>query len=173
MKTTYWLTCLVISASGWASAADSPYTISNDGLEVQDNATGLIWRRCVEGKSFDGNACAGDESYFNHDAALARAVAQALMTGQAWRLPNVKELSSIADKSSISTVDPVAFPNNPGASFWSSTPAAANPLVNANASYAWRVIFNSGAVFPIDRSLAFPIRLVRFDTRVRIGPRLP
>ena len=41
------------------SAPDSRYTIINDGTEVKDKRTGLIWQRCAIGKTFDGKKCAG------------------------------------------------------------------------------------------------------------------
>ena len=48
---------------------------------------GLLW---------NGNFCAGSVSYLSHEAALQQAGTQATAS-KAWRLPNVKELASIAD----------------------------------------------------------------------------
>lgn len=47
------------------SAPDSRYTIINDGTEVKDKRTGLIWQRCSIGKTFDGNKCAGVSSVYD------------------------------------------------------------------------------------------------------------
>ena len=117
------------------------YTVSADGQEVTDNQTKLIWRRCSEGMNWDGSTCAGVARTFTHEAALQRATAQASSTGIAWRLPDVKELASIADKSrSYPAIDPAAFPATPADVFWS-----ASPYVGYSGN-AWVVHFVNGYV---------------------------
>lgn len=123
------------------AASAQPYVISTDGSEVTDQKTGLIWRRCAEGMVFSGGTCTGSASVFTHPAALQHAVAQAGNTGIAWRLPNIKELSSIADKSLFNpSIDPAAFPGTPASRFWS-----ASPYVGLS-SDAWVVFFYNGVV---------------------------
>lgn len=116
------------------------YTISGDGSEVADNKTGLIWRRCPEGMALSAGTCTGTATTFTHDAALQRATSQAGSLG--WRLPNVKELSSIVDKSVLNpAIDTATFPATPPASvFWSSSPFVSTP------SSAWVVDFGVGVV---------------------------
>jgi hypothetical protein len=83
-------------------------------------------------------------------------LAQASSTGAAWRLPNVKELSSIADKSlSNPAIDSTAFPATPASWFWS-----ASPYVGFS-NYAWVVYFYNGYVYFSLRSLSYYVRLVR------------
>lgn len=132
-----------------------PYIISTDGNEVTDQKTGLIWRRCAEGMVFSGGTCTGIASTFTFEAALQHAVAQTGSTGIAWRLPNVKELSSIVDRSLISTqIDSTAFPATPLSWFWSASP-------NAGGSYGvWEVDFASGYVVG-DGHYSGYVRLVR------------
>ncbi|MEO8343431.1 MAG: DUF1566 domain-containing protein [Gallionella sp.] len=103
-------------------ATSAPYT--PNGAEVTDTNTGLIWRSCPEGMTWDGiNTCTGTASVFTHEAALQRAMAQANSSGVAWRLPNVKELASIVDRSrSNPAIDPTIFPATPPSIFWSSSP---------------------------------------------------
>ena len=84
--------------SGVASA--QPYVISTDGTEVTDQKTGLIWRRCAEGMSWDGLTCAGTVGTYSHEAALQRATSHANNTGITWRLPNIKELAGLLTKAS-------------------------------------------------------------------------
>lgn len=133
-----------------------PYVISTDGSEVTDQKTGLIWRRCAEGMIFSGGTCTGSASVFTHPAALQHAIAQAGNTGIDWRLPNVKELSSIADKSLRNpSIDPTAFPGTPAGLFWS-----ASPFVGAS-GYAWDVDFGDGRVVGGSRGDAVYVRLVR------------
>lgn len=143
------------------AATAQPYVISADGSEVTDQKTGLIWRRCAEGMSWNGTTCAGMAGAFTHEAALQCAAAQATGTGVAWRLPNIKELASIADRSrSFPAIDPAAFPAAPANWFWSSSPDAGAVL---NPASAWGVSFNFGHVGIVyySRSNSHYVRLVR------------
>lgn len=121
------------------------YTVSADGQEVTDSRTNLIWRRCPEGMVFSGGTCTGTANRFLHEAALQHAAAQASSTGIAWRLPNVRELSSIADKSLFNpAIDPIVFPATQvgpfGSVFWSASPSI------GPSGGAWAVDFTSGNV---------------------------
>jgi hypothetical protein len=138
------------------AASAQPFTISTDGREVTDQRTGLIWRRCTEGMVFSGGTCAGTASTFTHGAALQHAAAQAGSTGIAWRLPNIKELSSIADKSFRDpAIDPIAFPATPASQFWSASSVAGGIYG------AWYVYFGSGGVGDWFRFTSYHVRLVR------------
>lgn len=100
------------TAVALAHSADR-FSYSSSGSEVTDNATGLTWRRCAEGMTWSGSTCTGSAATYTHEGALQQAQSQS--SGQNWRLPNVKELSSIVDDRRISpAIDPVAFPNTPG-----------------------------------------------------------
>lgn len=119
------ISCLGLAASLLASgaAAQTRYTVSADQQEVTDARTGLIWRRCTEGMTASESTCSGGASTFTLETALQHAATQASSTGLAWRLPNIKELSSIADRSRTSpAIDTAAFPATPLTVFWSSTP---------------------------------------------------
>jgi hypothetical protein len=149
-------TCLLSVCSLAASA--QPFVISADGSEVTDQKTGLIWRRCSEGMSWNGTICAGSASTYTHEAALTQASTQATSTGVAWRLPNIKELTSIADKTlSNPAIDATAFPGTPtpAAAFWSSSPYA------SLSGLVWDVDFIDGGVYHSGRTSPFHVRLVR------------
>ena len=138
--------------------ADAPFTVSADGTEVTDGRTGLVWRRCAEGMVASGGTCTGTASTFTHEQALTRARDQATSTSTsvAWRLPNVKELASIADRSkSNPAIDTVAFPATPSNWFWSSSPYV------GYAGDAWGVNFGYGFVGDSYRVNTLPVRLVR------------
>ncbi len=133
------------------------YSISADGQEVADNETNLIWRRCVEGMAFDGSTCVGVPVSVVLRAAMQLASAQSTSTGIGWRLPNVKELSSIADRSlGILAADTFVFPATPANRFWSSTPYVGVGnygfggnawLVNPDGSVAlWDIFYNLASV---------------------------
>jgi hypothetical protein len=117
---------------------------------VNDRWTGLQWRRCAEGRVWNGIGCDGGSSSMSHEAALDHARSK-----PGWRLPNIKELSSLSDLRS-GHFDPVAFPGAPDLSMWASTPAGAS---------AWAIAVVTGEVFVEPRGNAFPVRLVRSNER--------
>lgn len=159
MKTKQFVTLFFTCLLGVLPVAVSalPFVTSADGSEVTDQKTGLIWRHCSEGMSWNGSTCTGIPVTFTHEAALQRAAAQAASTGVAWRLPNVKELTSISDKNYAEpTIDSAVFPSTPSGDFWSSTPYAAYD------NWAWYVSFMVGNVDGFhSRNQGSYVRLVR------------
>ncbi len=144
---------MALLACAVSTHAQSRYTYSATGDEVTDSQTGLVWRRCSEGQSWGGGTCTGTARTYTYEAALVQAQAQSGTAG--WRLPNVKELSSITDKTRVnSAIDPTAFPRTPSEWFWTSTPYAgltsdawvvgfgASVLGDGAVSYNWRFIAN-------------------------------
>jgi len=136
--------------------AQSVYTYSTESLGaanglVTDSKTGLTWRRCSEGQSFSASTCTGDASTFTHEQALAYAKTQ---TG--WRMPSVKELSSLVDSSVIGpAINSSPFPATPAYNAWASSPYA------GDAGNAWFVYFGDGGVGVSSRSNVAHLRLVR------------
>lgn len=134
-----------------------PYVISPDGTEVTDKKTGLIWRRCAEGMSWNGKTCTGDATTFINEKAKKFALEVARTSGTAWRLPILDELSSIIDPSRANpAIDPKAFPGTPATFFWTISPEVFNE------NYAWYIDFANGVVhLDYDRKLPYAVRLVR------------
>jgi hypothetical protein len=140
--------CILLSG---AAMAQSRFSYSIDGAEVSDSRTGLVWQRCSAGQAWSGSTCIGTASTFRHEGALAYAQSQA-----GWRLPNVKELSSIADKTkSNPAIDSTAFPETVSSWYWSSSPYV------ALTHYAWGVYFGRGDVEDAYRGDHYHVRLVR------------
>lgn len=132
--------CLVLLASAAAGQDCAPgrvaarFVLNADGTAT-DRTTGLTWRRCSEGQTWDGSTCAGDATL--HDWREAMAL-ERLSGEDGWRLPTLDELASIVDKAcSDPSVDPGVFPATPSGVFWSSK-------TDANADYAWHVHFRDG-----------------------------
>jgi hypothetical protein len=138
------------------SPAQSVYSYSADGngtanALVTDSKTGLIWQRCSAGQSFAGGTCSGTANSYTHEQALAYAKTQ---TG--WRLPSVKELSSLVDGSFIGpAINGTVFPATPSFYVWASSPYASDP------TSAWAVLFAEGSVSAISRVNTAHVRLVR------------
>ncbi|MDP3084027.1 MAG: DUF1566 domain-containing protein [Rubrivivax sp.] len=147
--------CALVLALGVSTAgvwAQDRFSISADGTEVTDSRTGLVWRRCSAGQTYSAGACTGAASAYTHEQALVHAAGQA-----GWRLPNVKELSSIVDTGrSNPSIDVAVFPGTPTSNvFWSSSPLAGYP------SSAWMVWFGNGYVSSNSRVNGYLVRLVR------------
>lgn len=134
---------------------DSRYTLHNDGTAT-DNSTGLLWQRCSLGQTWDGSTCAGSASTYTWQEALQQGNSNSFAGYSDWRLPNVRELSSIvaydrynqANNSSV-------FPNTASDWYWSSSPNA------ADSSGAWVVDFAYGFGNYNDRDNGYAVRLVR------------
>lgn len=132
--------------------AQSRYTVASNGTEVTDTKTGLIWQRCSAGQSWDGSSCAGSAVTYTHEQALAYAKTQ---TG--WRLPTVKELSSLADKGRNNpAIAPAVFPATSPGWYWTSSSVVGDPI------NAWIVNFDYGSVSGVSRRYGDSyVRLVR------------
>jgi len=142
--------------AAFSCAAQSVYSYSADAngtpnALVTDSKTGLTWQRCSVGQSFAASTCSGTAGTYSHEQALAYAKTQ---TG--WRLPSVKELSSLVDSNFIGpSINGTAFPATPSFYTWASSPYASDP------TSAWVVLFAEGSVKASSRSNAFHVRLVR------------
>jgi hypothetical protein len=133
----------------------APYTDNGDGT-VSDPRTVLTWMRCAMGQTWASGTCSGTASSYTWDQAVALSGATTFAGQSDWRLPNIRELQSIVDRSTSSpAINTAAFPNTPSSSFWSGSPYA-------NYSYgAWYVYFDFGYVYSHDRSSDFSVLLVR------------
>ncbi len=147
---------LVLMTFTQSAAAQERYSASADGQEITDSKTGLIWRRCAEGMSWKGRTCTGKVAYFNQSEAHARAVALASATAQ-WRLPVLKELSSIVAvreaEEGKAAIDPNAFPATPVARYWT--------ISTSGPGYFTYVGFSDGSAGESPRSAPGAVRLVR------------
>lgn len=139
---------------------DSRYTDNTDGT-VTDTVTGLMWMQCPEGLSTTTTACdTGSAATYTWQGALARAKAVNDGGGFAghadWRLPNLKELKSLAEVACYSpAINTNLFPNTPGSRFWSSSPVASVTY------FAWDVYFSFGGGGWAYKDNACHVRLVR------------
>jgi hypothetical protein len=146
--------CVVFPGDGVTGPALS-YTDNGDGTAT-DNNTLLIW----EVKDNSGGIHDVGNEYSWNDAFtvfLTTLNTPPCFAGHCdWRLPNVKELQSIVDYSTITPAISSSFPGSTLVSFyWSSTTHA------GLSSNAWFVSFSVGLVFPADKNTSLPVRAVR------------
>lgn len=122
---------------------------------VLDKKTGLMWKRCLEGRS--GPNCAeGAYAVFDWGSALAQAADSGHADYTDWRLPNVKELETLVEeKCRLPAINLTVFPDDAWVRVWSSTPYA------NDRHYAWRVGFKEGDTYYQSREEQLPVRLVR------------
>lgn len=173
------LPCILFSLivqSTWADCNASmslskPNSIYQDHLNgtVTDTNTGLMWQKCSFGQSWNPGNDANDPSDDSCDSTGLQAsswhqalvVAQDANTGAEygfadWRVPNVKELTSLLEPACYSpAINSNVFPNTVSGYYFSSSPYA------HNASKSWAVSFYSGSVFDMSEMSSFEVRLVR------------
>lgn len=143
---------LLLSGPGWALCAGgnensavisttptTDFVVHGNGT-VTHTPTGLMWKRCSEGQSWDGSTCTGMASFFTWQEALNHANTAPTFAGHNdWRLPNRKELASLVERRCWSpSINTVLFPQTPPFRFWSSSPSADGS--------AWDVRFLNGRV---------------------------
>lgn len=115
-----------------------------------DNKTGLIWKRCPEGQTWNSQACTGSALEFNRHEAADYAARQS-----GWRMPTLKELSSLLDVTlDRPFLDEFAFPGASAKLFWSSSLSEQN-------QGTWSVSFFSGDIHDYGTDVPGAIRLVR------------
>ena len=136
------------------STPTSAFTDHGDGT-VTHALTGLMWKKCAQGLS--GPQCGtGAAATMTWSAALAAAVADTTAGHGDWRLPNQKELVSIAEYCGHSpAVNQTLFPATPSLWFHSGTTIVTGPAVNS------AVNFDTGQLTAVFKSTPAYVRLVR------------
>lgn len=105
-----------------ATAPASRFTDNGDGT-VTDQTTGLQWKRCSEGQTWAGGTCTGALGVYTWQQALQRADSAGFAGRNDWRLPNIKELTSIVEEAcSNPSIDLTVFPGMPSPTYPPSTP---------------------------------------------------
>ena len=113
-----WLLALLLLVSAPFAFAKS-YTYNTDGT-VTDPSTGLTWMRCAMGQTWTGSTCSGEARTYGPDQINALSGTVTFAGTSEWRLPSIRELQTIVDRSAFDpAIDSVAFPNTPSAFFWS------------------------------------------------------
>lgn len=134
------------------------FTDNTDGTIV-DDTTGITWMKCAIGQTYssDGNDCTGDPTPLTWQEALQTAHGFTFNNLNGWRVPNMKELATLTERSCVRpSINETIFPNNPSDDFWTSTPSVTTP------DSAWVIaFFNSSNSLKTKSSSVF-LRLMRY-----------
>jgi hypothetical protein len=129
---------------------------------LKDGRTGLIWSRCSLGQHYVDQSCSGDPLFFDSwgEALAAVEQANAESSHDDWRMPDIKELGTLVERScSGPAINLTLFPDTPAESYYSSTPFASLRL---GYDYTARAInFSDGTEFDPTNAAKFALRLVR------------
>lgn len=165
---------------GWPDTLNAPVRLvsgdplsttlgdNNDGT-ISDSTNGLIWKKCVEGMTYDtnNNNCVDAAATYSWSEALQLiASVNDGSTGENlglndWRLPNIKELTWHASYfENTPAVDSSLFPAAPSTTgLWSNTAGSED-----NATSAWMFDSNFGGTGLVSKITTGALRLVRGGT---------
>jgi serine/threonine protein kinase len=134
--------------------------IDNGDGTVTDNCTGLMWQKDTADVNGDGQS--NDQDYLPWSKALEYCEKLSFAGHEDWRLPNIRELQSIANyRHFYPAMDPVFRVVTNGARYWSSTSnvffSDETPLQGA-----WIVSFDGGyVIIHTDKNDLLFVRAVR------------
>jgi len=136
-----------------------PVFVDKGNGTVLDKTNNLVWQKCPKGLNNDAT-CSGTETTSTWSSAVTycNTLTLAGKAAGSWRLPNITELNSIADKSIWPgpTINGTAFPlgwvNN--TIFWSSTTYV------AGTTNAWNIDFSSGVRSGAAKTTSYTVRCV-------------
>lgn len=159
------LACLILSGSVQAVTCDDEippgnpdnvYTPDRANGTVTDTRTGLMWKACAEGQSWNGSACYGTATGHTWAEALELAEESVFADYDDWRLPSIKELMSLVETCRYNpAINHTVFPSTLSSEFWSSSP------YTNNSQEAWYVRFSAGQAQIEYRGYDNNVRLVR------------
>lgn len=96
-------------------AQSDRYGVIDDGAAILDHKTGLVWKRCEEGKTWENGICRGLGIKFSWSDV------ERLSPG-GWRLPTAEELKSLKEDTGVAPpINREYFPNTDRAWFWTSS----------------------------------------------------
>lgn len=134
-----------------SSTPDSQFSVR--GQVVVDKKSGLMWKRCGEGRSgtncgtlspstFPGSYVKYGHSSFTFGQALSLASSHNFAGYSDWRLPNLKELRSIVEERCAEpAINASVFPvTGTDSVYWTNTSS-----VNATFGATWTVSFGDGS----------------------------
>lgn len=146
--------------------SDLVETTATDDFVVDDSVgtvlhikTGLMWSRCNLGQIWQASSktCSGVSSQITWQEALLLAEQSTLASYDDWRLPNVKELATLVERSCVDPAMNISlFPSALAENYWTATSQ------NVQTDYAWSYAFYSGKNNLKQKHADLFARIVRF-----------
>lgn len=126
------------------------------GNEILDKKTQRVWQRCSVGTKWDGKQCTGTPALVT----LTDAQQMAKKLGQGWHVPDMDELSSIAEpQCSEPYINTLVFTDiqelGEGAPYWTTTPIKAMPTL------IYYIDFINGDIDGHTKDFPLAVRLVK------------
>ncbi|MDC8829735.1 Lcl C-terminal domain-containing protein [Alteromonas gilva] len=139
-----------------ATTPGDAFVETDNDATILHSTTNLIWQRCAVGQTWDGDTCTGEAQPMTWQQALTYAQQYDSERLEGWRVPNVKELSSLTERNCVRpAINSAVFPATPEDSFWTSTPSYSDPL------RAWTVAFFNASHSIKEKQLSVYLRLVK------------
>ena len=148
-----------------ASTPTNQFDFTQDGNTVTDKKTGLMWARCPWNHHWELGSCVNDAfGQVSWASSLEKAndtIATPYLTFSDWRVPNIKELSSIVERKCANlSINHKVFGGAASGVYWSNT------HINSD---IWVVNLVSGQVTVLDPAVNTAyLRLVR-DCQSLVG----
>jgi hypothetical protein len=142
------------------SSPSERFTDNGDGT-VTDKRSNLMWMRCAAGQQWTGGTCAGDpdrHSWQSAQDAAGDINRDGSFFFSDWRLPNLPELATIAERQcNDPRINLTIFPRTPAAVFWTATsrPGAGDD------KRVYGLSFGSQGVTYVSKDESHLLRLVR------------
>jgi len=130
--------------------------VDNADGTATDASLGLVWMRCSLGQAWANETCSGDANELTWQQALQAAHGYEYAGQLGWRVPNMKELASLTERSCVRpAINELFFPNTSSDDYWTSTPSVVDP------ERAWVIAFFNSSNSLKDKHLFVFTRLVR------------
>jgi hypothetical protein len=107
--------CAPLAKADQTVPQSARYSLTDNGTAVMDSKTGLVWKRCEEGKRWENGVCRGlGIKYTWSDLDK--------LESAPWRLPTADELKSLKEDTGVAPpINREFFPNTDRAWFWTSS----------------------------------------------------
>lgn len=165
---------LPAAAAGSVSMSESPLQsacpgesmppqrfVDNGDGTVTDSVSKLMWMRCALGQNWQPDSCTGAAGVVNWREAQRQAQRlnqQAQAFYNDWRVPSLRELASITDRSCATPrTNAVVFPHTPAAGFWTATARPGEPA----GQRVFVLSFGAAGAAPALKDEQHHLRLVR------------
>ena len=105
------------------SHPENQYIDNKDGT-ITDIINELMWSTCSLGQTYREGNCDDEATSFNswNEALLAAKISESYLAYNDWRLPNIKELGSLVERSCVApAIDLGLFPKTAALPYWSNT----------------------------------------------------